>query len=253
MRVLLCMMLVITLSTRRFASAFVPGFSASFLRAQQQQQQRTWLHSSSSDSSNSDETAAAATADTSDDLLAAYRNTITLTIKSYPPFLEMAADMLLSEAVGKGNLQCVKNHPNWTNPYNGITEIRHGDVDRDVGLYLAESEQKACALAAATTMNGILCTSAGGYLVEQLPGVDPETVAQVETNLAKGAEMHGRHLLPTNLLLQGVSPVEIICQMILEDLDMQPIQQMQPKLLCDCSDERTTCAGLAIVAPGRCR
>ena len=45
-------------------------------------------------------------------------------------------------------MQVVKNHPDWPNPYNGITAIRHGDIDRDVGIYLAESEQRSCALAA---------------------------------------------------------------------------------------------------------
>lgn len=147
------------------------------------------------------------------------------------------ADMPLPEAVGKGTLQCVKNHPNWTNPYNGITEIRHGDIDRDVGLYLAESEQKVCALAAATTMNGILCTSAGGYLVEQLPGVEAETIAQVEKNLARVAQQNGGQLLPTNLLLAGTAPAEI-CQLLLADLDGQPLQQMKPALACDCTEER---------------
>ena len=74
-------------------------------------------------------------------------------------------NMALSEAVGTtGTLQIVKNHPDWPNPYNGVTEIVHGDIDRDVGIYLARSEQRSCALAAATTVQGILCTSAGGYV-----------------------------------------------------------------------------------------
>jgi len=41
--------------------------------------------------------------------------------------------MTLQEAVGKGAVQVVKNHPEWPNPYNGITAIRNGDIDRDVG------------------------------------------------------------------------------------------------------------------------
>jgi molecular chaperone Hsp33 len=61
----------------------------------------------------------------------------------------------------------------------------------NVGLYLAESEQKVCALAAATTINGILCTSAGGYLIEQLPGVTAEEIQQVQDNLKVLVEMDG--------------------------------------------------------------
>lgn len=42
-------------------------------------------------------------------------------------------DFTLKEAVGVGTVQVVKNHPDWPRPYNGITSIRHGDIDRDVG------------------------------------------------------------------------------------------------------------------------
>jgi redox-regulated HSP33 family molecular chaperone len=48
----------------------------------------------------------------------------------------MLGDMALTEAVGRGSVQIVKNHPEWTNPYNGITAIRHGDIDRDIGKCL---------------------------------------------------------------------------------------------------------------------
>ena len=47
----------------------------------------------------------------------------------------MLGDVDLPEAVGKGMVQVVKNHPDWSNPYNGITSIRHGDIDRDIGTY----------------------------------------------------------------------------------------------------------------------
>ena len=61
--------------------------------------------------------------------------------------------MHIAEAIGRGTVQVVKNHPEWTNPYNGITAIQHGDIDRDVGIYLAESEQRSCALAASSNCN----------------------------------------------------------------------------------------------------
>ncbi len=67
---------------------------------------------------------------------------------------------------------------------------------------MAESEQRSCALAAAVSVKGILCTSAGGYLIEQLPGVEPDVVKRVEKNLAQLVEMDGTGNLPTGLLLQ---------------------------------------------------
>jgi molecular chaperone Hsp33 len=174
----------------------------------------------------------------------------------------MLGDMELTEAVGKGSVQIVKNHPEWTNPYNGITSIRHGDIDRDIGkglhvnriqvpkdcggscyflfllgIYLAESEQRSCALAASTSINGILCTASGGYLIEQLPGAVPETLKRVEENLAILVEKDGSGSLPTGLLLNGVTPLEI-AEMILDGLDMQPLQQIKPSFSCECTEDR---------------
>ena len=146
-------------------------------------------------------------------------------------------DISLQDAIGRGSVQIVKNHPDWPRPYNGITAIRHSDVDRDVGIYLAESEQRSCALAAATSVNGILCNAAGGYLVEQLPGVDDDTLDQVSKNLAKLVEMDGGEKLPTNLLLNGITPVEI-AEILLDGLDMQPLQQISPKFVCECTEDR---------------
>jgi len=160
------------------------------------------------------------------------------------------ADMHISEAIGRGRggtVQIVKMHPDWPNPYNGITSIEHGDVDRDVGIYLAESEQRACALAASSKFNGILCTAAGGYIVEQLPGCSDETSAQVEKNLAKLVAMNGdgdgdgdggvSASLPAGLLLTGGTPLDI-CSTVLEELDMKVLDQIKPGLVCDCSEER---------------
>jgi molecular chaperone Hsp33 len=145
--------------------------------------------------------------------------------------------MPLQEAIGKGTVQVVKNHPDWPNPYNGITAIRSGEVDRDVGAYLAESEQRACALAAASSFNGILCTSAGGYIVEQLPGCTPETATQVEKNLAKLVENDGTKSIPTGILLNGGTPLDI-CSLVLDGLEMKPLQQTEAKQVCGCSGER---------------
>jgi molecular chaperone Hsp33 len=149
----------------------------------------------------------------------------------------MLGQIPLPEAVGKGSVQIVKNHPSWTNPYNGITAIRYGDIDRDVGIYLAESEQRSCALAAATSITGFLCKAAGGYLIEQLPNADQETLAKVQENLNKLVAKDGGDKLPTNLLLTGVTPLDI-AEMILDGLDMQPLQEIKPTFICKCSEDR---------------
>lgn len=148
-------------------------------------------------------------------------------------------DFTLKEAMGVGTVQVVKNHPDWPRPYNGITSIRHGDIDRDVGIYLAESEQRSCALAAATSFKGILCTAAGGYLVERLPDCSPETMSHMERNLEKLVEMNGvgGEALPVNLFLEGKTPVDI-ASILLDGLGMVPLDQVEPKPKCPCSAEK---------------
>ena len=158
--------------------------------------------------------------------------------KGYCGNPSLSDDFTLSEAIGSGTVQVVKNHPDWPRPYNGITEIKHGDIDRDVGIYLAESEQRSCALAAATSFNGILCTSAGGYLVERLPDCSPETMKHMEKNLGKLVQMNGDDLaLPANLLLEGQTPVDI-ATILLDGLGMEPLNQVTPKEYCECSEEK---------------
>jgi molecular chaperone Hsp33 len=105
------------------------------------------------------------------------------------------------------------------------------------GLYLAESEQRSCALAAATSIDNILCKAAGGYLIEQLPDVDEETVAKVQANLSRLVERDGGDKMPTNLLLGGITPLDI-AEIILDGLDMQPLQQIMPSFKCKCTEDR---------------
>lgn len=143
----------------------------------------------------------------------------------------------LQEAVGRGSVQVVKMHPDWPRPYNGITAIRNGSIDIDIGAYLAESEQRSCALAAATSINGILCTSAGGYIVEQLPECNPKTMQSVEKNLARLVEKDGGSTVPSNLLLDGITPFQI-AQELLDGLDMKPLGQIKPQLVCKCNEDR---------------
>ena len=159
--------------------------------------------------------------------------------KGYVGNPSLGDDFTLQEAIGTGTVQVVKNHPDWPNPYNGITQIRHSDIDRDVGIYLAESEQRSCALAAATSFNGILCTAAGGYLVERLPDCTPETMNQMERNLAKLIEMNGEdgESLPTSLMLEGKTPVDI-ASVLLDGLGMEPLNQIKPSPKCGCSEEK---------------
>jgi molecular chaperone Hsp33 len=162
-------------------------------------------------------------------------------VRGYVGTPRLSSSVSLSDAIGKESvLQIVKNHPKWKRPYNGLTVARYRDVDRDVGIYLAESEQRSCALAAALAITDdtlLLCTAAGGYLIEQLPGVTDHERELVERNLAELVALDGGDALPTNLLGRGTTPLELV-QLLLKDLDPKPLQQITPLYKCECSEER---------------
>jgi len=117
--------------------------------------------------------------------------------------------------------------------------MRTGEIDRDVGAYLAESEQRACALAASVAGDGMLCRAAGGYTVEQLPGADEETISIIERNLKKIFDENAgnAHRVPASLLLAGKTPLDL-AEMILEGLGCEVLETKIPKIICDCSEER---------------
>lgn len=60
---------------------------------------------------------------------------------------------------------------------------------------------------------------------------------KVQENLAKLVAKDGGDTLPTNLLLNGVTPLQI-AEIVLDGLDMIPLQQITPKFVCKCTSDR---------------
>ena len=128
----------------------------------------------------------------------------------------------------------VQRFDDFSHANNQLSKQSH----KQIGIYLAKSKQRSCALAAATSFNGILCTATGGYLVERLPDCSPKTVSHMEQNLAKLIQMNGDGgALPTNLLLEGKFPVDI-ASILLNGLGMELLAQPEPKPKCPCSAEK---------------
>ena len=72
-------------------------------------------------------------------------------------------------------------------------------------------------------------------------------MAKVGENLAKLVAKDGGDTIPTNLLLQGVTPFEI-AETVLDGLGMQPLQQIEPSFKCQCTSERLVRA-LRLLSP----
>mmetsp|Transcript_12151 Transcript_12151/g.24690 ORF Transcript_12151/g.24690 Transcript_12151/m.24690 type:complete len:371 (+) Transcript_12151:21-1133(+) len=158
-------------------------------------------------------------------------------LKGYVGNPTLGDSLTLPEAVGSGTLQIVKNHPSWPRPYNGISEVVSGLPAEDVAIYLARSEQRSCAIHSDVRMNGYLCTGAGGYLVEKLPGCDSGPAAVVEANLEKLGKEMGKEWF-VDELCGGRDLVSVAKSCIGEGIDLKVLDSVSPRLKCDCSQER---------------
>ena len=87
-------------------------------------------------------------------------------------------------AVGQGTL-CIIRDFGTGEPYVGISQLVSGEIAEDISEYFVTSEQTptVCALGVrANTDNS--CKSAGGFLLQLLPGADDSIIPALEKNIA---------------------------------------------------------------------
>lgn len=82
-----------------------------------------------------------------------------------------------------GEVQVVRNHPSYKAPTNGIVALRDTKISLNLALYMAESEQRTAVLMTDVRVDGNLCRSALGLMVERLPGASDENVERSIKNL----------------------------------------------------------------------
>lgn len=125
-------------------------------------------------------------------------------------------------------------------PYQGTVELQSGEVGEDLAYYLARSEQTPSAVGVGVFVraDGSVET-AGGYLIQLLPGLADAEIAEIEREIAGLPH-------PTTLLQQGMTPEQILERIVpggITGVERQPVA-----FHCPCSRERFEAA---IVTLGR--
>ncbi len=90
-----------------------------------------------------------------------------------------------------GQVQVVRNHPEFKKPQVGIVKMRDADVSLNLALYLQESEQRTAAIITDVFVEGNLCRHALGVIVERLPGVTDDNI---ETSISNLGELESKGL-----------------------------------------------------------
>ena len=144
-------------------------------------------------------------------------------------------------AVGNQGTLTVIRDLRMKEPYVGSVGLLWGEIAEDIALYFVESEQipTACGLGVLVDRDQSVL-SAGGYLVQLLPGAEEETAAALEASL-RGAK-------PVTELLQADPDPEALLRAALPGLALEVLEKRPIAYRCDCSRERME---RALVSLGR--
>lgn len=144
----------------------------------------------------------------------------------------------VSGAIGSGTLAVIKDI-GLKEPYSGMINLVSGEIAEDITQYFAASEQtpSLCALGVLVDRD-FSCKAAGGVLVSLLPFAAEETIAQLEKNANKLANI-------SSLFADGLTNEEIM-NIVLEGIEYDIFDEIYASYACDCSRERLARALLSL-------
>lgn len=133
-------------------------------------------------------------------------------------------------AVGHGTLHVIRDL-GMSEPYHGMCPIVTGEIAEDITEYYAKSEQipSACALGVRVNRD-LTVKSAGGFLVQLLPGADEGVITKLEKNLAAIGSVSEK-------IAGGTTPLQLIEQ-VFADIPFDILDQSTIAYTCACSREK---------------
>ena len=144
-------------------------------------------------------------------------------------------------AVGhEGTLTVIKDL-HMKEPYVGTIDLLGGEIAEDIAGYFVESEQipTACALGVLVDRDQSVKT-AGGYLIQLMPGAAEDTIAKVEGGIMAAG--------PVSAILDRDDDPEKLLREVMSDFDLKILETCPVEYKCYCSRERVE---RALISLGR--
>ena len=137
----------------------------------------------------------------------------------------------LGGAVGSGSLTVIKDM-GLKDPYVGSIALVSGEIAEDVTAYFAESEQipNACALGVLVRKDSGAVITAGGYLIQLLPGAGEDVIEKVERGIRKVGYVTGR-------LSEGESALDLVRE-VLGEFEIEVLETCPVEYRCYCTRDR---------------
>ena len=136
-------------------------------------------------------------------------------------------------AVGENGTLTVIKDIGLKEPYVGSIGLFTGEIADDIAMYFVESEQipTACALGVLIGVDQSV-TSAGGYLIQLLPGADESVIEKIEAGV--------RRVGSVSRALEGGMDAETLLRAVLSDFELEVLETHPVEYRCYCSKERVT-------------
>ena len=144
-------------------------------------------------------------------------------------------------AVGTDGTLTVIKDLGMKEPYVGSIGLFSGEIADDIAMYFVESEQipTACALGVLVGVDQSV-TSAGGYLIQLLPGADESVIEKIEAGV--------RRVGSVSRALEGGMDAESLLRAVLSDFDLEVLETHPVEYRCSCSRDRVS---RALISMGR--
>lgn len=140
-------------------------------------------------------------------------------------------------AVGTQGILAVTKDIHMREPSVGSVPLISGEIAEDFTYYMASSEQTPSSFGLSVLVNpDESVESAGGFMIQVLPGVEDETLDKIEQNLTD--------LPPISRLMNEGKTSEDILNLLAIDGEPKVLASMPINFKCDCSKEKFA-SGLA--------
>ena len=134
-------------------------------------------------------------------------------------------------AVGTEGFLAVTKDLGLKEPFTGQVPLVSGELGEDFTYYLAKSEQIPSSVGLSVFVNSDnSIETAGGFMIQVMPGAKEETISQIEKRLAEIS-------MVSEMMRDGKKPEDILNE-ILGAENVKVLDKMPVSYHCDCSRER---------------
>lgn len=134
-------------------------------------------------------------------------------------------------AVGTEGFLAVTKDLDLKEPFTGQVPLVSGELGEDFTYYLAKSEQIPSSVGLSVFVNSDnSIETAGGFMIQVMPGAKEETISQIEKRLAEIPMI-------SEMMRDGKKPEDILNE-ILGAENVKVLDKMPVSYHCDCSRER---------------